>query len=156
MTMPVVSLPELPLNLMPSGTIISLRQQAEQFFTTSGTLYTQLFEWSPDGRQIVALSGVFSGLFYIGKMSGNDQELLERMGFVGTENISRAVLLGPYATPIKNTYIVDIQKKKWYVVWSNEETQESVQVYQKALLVDRLATEEMYQRYAVAEAKFVG
>lgn len=154
--MPIASLPELPSSLMTPGTITAMRKQAEQFFTTSGTLYTQLFEWSPDGRQIVVLSGIFSGLFYIGKMSGNDQELLERMGFVGTENISRAILLGSYAIPIKNTYIVDIQRKRWYVVWSNDETQESVQVYQKALLVDRLATEEMYQRYASVETQFTG
>lgn len=151
-----VSLQELPSSLMPTGTINQLRQQASQFMTTSGTLYLQTFEWSTDGRQIVTLSGVYDGLFYVGKMSGSDQELLERMGFIGTENISRAVILGPYTIPIKNTYVVKTQGKFWYVVWSNDETQESVQVYQKALIIDRLITEEMYQRYGSVEGQFTG
>lgn len=142
-----MSVPELPTSLMPNGAIDALRVQAQAFFTTSGTLSRQLFEWSDDGRQIVTLSGVYSGLFYVGKMSGSDQELLERMGFVGTENVSRALILGPYDIPIRNTYVFTSQGKSWYVVWSNEETQESVQVYQKAFIVDRLVTEEMYQRY---------
>jgi hypothetical protein len=85
-------------------------------------------------------------------MTGDDLEFLEQLGFArvgltGTENVSKAVVLAPATNEIKNTHIINIQGKDWFVVWSNADTQDSVQVYQKALCLDRLVVEERYQKH---------
>jgi hypothetical protein len=143
---------ELPVNLLPSGVLNKMRAVAEQFFTTSGTVYSVSFTHAPDGRQIPASSVVFSSNMYIGKMTGDDLEFLEQMGFsrvgvTGTENMSKVTILAPFANEIKNTHVIHIQGKAWYVIWSSAETQDSVQVYQKALCIDRLMVEEGYQMH---------
>lgn len=142
----------LPTTLLPDGALDRIRSEANQFFTTSGTVYTLSFTHLPDGRQVATSGVVFSANMYIGKMTGDDLEFLEQLGFArvgltGTENVSKAVVLAPVTNEIKNTHIIHIQGKDWFVVWSNADTQDSVQIYQKALCIDRLVVEERYQKH---------
>jgi hypothetical protein len=62
----------LPLNILPAGALTKMRETAEQFFTTSGTVYNVTFTHEPDGRQIPVRGVVFSANMYIGKMQGDD------------------------------------------------------------------------------------
>ncbi len=129
-----------------------MRLEANQFMTTSGTVYSITFTHLPDGRQVPTSGVVFSTNMYIGKMTGDDLEFLEQLGFArvgvtGTENVSKATILAPFDNEIRNTHVIHIQNKDWYVIWSSADTQDEVQLYQKALVIDRLIAEEGYQKH---------
>lgn len=142
----------LPTDILPSGTLTNMRATANKFMTTSGTVYQITITHTQDGRQVPSSGVVFSANMYIGKMSGDDLEFLEQLGFsriglTGTENVSKATILAPFDNEINNTHVINIQDKDWYVVWCNAQTQDSVQIYQKALVIDRLVVEETYQKH---------
>jgi hypothetical protein len=65
-----MSVPELPTSLMPNGAIDALRVQAQAFFTTSGTLSRQLFEWSDDGRRLYLSQESIPAISTLGKCQG--------------------------------------------------------------------------------------
>lgn len=137
---------------LSSDQLTRMRQEANQFFTTSGTVYALTITHANDGRQLVSSGVVFSTDMYIGKMTGDDLEFLEQLGFsrvglTGTENVSKAVILSPFENPIRNTDVVHISGKDWFVIWSSADTQDTVQLYQKALVIDRLFVEEKYQKH---------
>jgi hypothetical protein len=70
-----------------------------------------------------------------------------RVGTTGTENVLKATILAPFANEILNDHVIHIAGKTWYVIWSNAQTQDSVQIYQKALCIDRYMTEEGWQKH---------
>ena len=129
----------LPNHLLPNGALTAMRATANQFMTTPVTLSTQTITYSDYGEQTVSGTLIWNGLGYVGKLSGKDEELLKTAMYTtardGIENTFPAIVLLPFSTPINETLIVNTQGHNWRVVWTNTDTQDSVQVYEKAIIV---------------------
>ena len=123
----------LPSNLLPNGMLESIRTTANQFMTEIVNVVSIVVSASETGQQIVTSGLLFTSSGYIGRISGRDQELLERLGYDGTATETFITILLPHGNEIAIDNRIHAQNKEWRVIWSNADTQDSVQVYEKAI-----------------------
>lgn len=109
--------------------------------TTYVELYEESLSYDIYGAQTVSGTLLWSGLGYVGKLSGSDEEIYTTMSQyrtsrVGIENIIPALVLLPFGTDVNESRTVKTQDTNWRIVWTNQDTQDSVQIYTK-LIVER-------------------
>lgn len=129
----------LPITLLPSGVLQSMRQTAEQFMTTPVVVYNPSISYSIYGEPLVSSGVVWSGNGYIGKLSAYDRDLILKSDFYirrfdGEELKYFATLLLPFSASLEDFYTVSTGSDVWEIQWTNESTSDAVQVYTKAIM----------------------
>lgn len=123
----------LPSALLPSGELERIRATANQFMTEEIRVCSISLGYNETGQQIVTSGLLYTASGYVGRISGKDQELLERLGLTGTATETFVTILIPFGNTISITNIIHAQNKEFRVIWSNSDTQDSVQIYEKAI-----------------------
>ena len=128
----------LPITLMPSGVIVSMRVTASSFMTTPAVLYEVTTSYSIYGEPVLASGVLWSGLIYIGKVSARDLDLLRRSDFYVSRNDGREIkylstILLPFKVEIEDYNVLKVDNVDWEVIWDSNETSDAVQVYTKVI-----------------------
>lgn len=137
----------LPSYLLPSGALSSMRTIAVDFMTTQMSIYEISLSYDMYGRQ-TATSGLRSTVSgYLGAIRGSDRELLNQtmQAYTRRDGVkvkTDALVLLPFETYIENDDVIRANGRDWHVVWNNNNTQDSVQVYTKAIVVDLVTQDE--------------
>jgi len=126
----------LPTSLLPANALSFMRDIANQFMQEPITLYSGAIAYDMYGQQTVTSGVTWSGLGYVGKLSGKDREMLNQLnqywgGRDGMEYKYLSTILLPFETPIEENYIARIQDKDYQIVWHTNDTMNGVQVYTK-------------------------
>ena len=110
-----------------------MRSQANALMSTSVSVYSVSVNYTAYGQQVPTSGLLYTTTGYVGAIRGNDQELLTQLGYDGTVKESFVTVLIPFEYDIDNTNIIRTQNNDYRVVWHNGATQDSVQIYTKAL-----------------------
>lgn len=121
------------MTLPNSSTLALMRSQANALMSTAVQIYDVTATYNPYGQQIVSSGLAYSGSGYVGAIKGSDEELLNRMGYTGMATQVFVTVLIPFGTDIAIDQIVRANDTEYRVVWSNANTQDSVQIYSKAI-----------------------
>lgn len=137
----------LPVSVLPSGMLNTMRQEAQSLFTTPLSFYTVSLAYDGYGRQVTASSLYITVTGYIGKLSAKDNELVtnNNLGNVvrqGVKTSSFATVLLPFATNVPQTTVLRYNNVNYRVVWTNEHTQDSVQIYDKLIVARDVIEDE--------------
>lgn len=135
----------LPTSLLPSGALDTMRMQANMFFTTPVSVYETSIQYDRYGQEIITSGFRFSTSGYTGKISGRDRELLEALKLLGSETETNILVLIPIDNPLRITDTIVVYGTNYRVIWHNDHTQDSVQLYQKAICARKILLPE--QRY---------
>ena len=128
----------LPYTVLPSGELARIRNQANMFMTEDVNVCSISLAYSDTGREIVTSGLLFTASGYVGRISGKDQELLRELGLTGMLTDTFVTVLLPFGNQIAVDNVIHTQGKEFQVIWSNADTQDSVQIYEKAIV--RLGT----------------
>lgn len=117
-----------------------MRATARDFMTETLFLYNVNIAYDEFGRQVTTSGLLATVSGYFGGLSGSDQELLSNsiLGITQRNGVrvkTSALALMPFETTITNQNIIRKAGEDWHVVWNNNDTQDSVQVYTKAIVV---------------------
>lgn len=123
----------LPISMLPIGQLQSMRNQANGVMTEQVRVCSIDVAYNDYGQQVVTSGLLFTSSGYVGKISGRDRELLERLNYTGTETETMVTILLPFANEVHIDEVIHAQNKEWRVIWSNADTQDSVQIYEKAI-----------------------
>jgi hypothetical protein len=126
----------LPTALLPSGMFTKILSEANLFFTEPVDVYSVVLSYNAYGTQVPVSGLRFSTSGYIGKISGKDKELLEfvtRKSLTGTETETYATVLLPVGNSVFTDNVIRSQNAEYRVIWTNTDTGNGVQVYEKAL-----------------------
>lgn len=132
----------LPISLLPAGQLTLMRNQANGFMTETINVCSLTYDHDGNGQQVVSSGLLFTVSGYIGKISGKDQEMLENLQLVGTSTETFVTILLPFGNQIDTSNVIHAQNLEWRVIWSNKDTQDSVQIYEKAICARYRITEE--------------
>jgi hypothetical protein len=121
------------MTLPNSSTLALMRSQANALMSTAVSIYDVIATYDAYGQQIVSSGLAYNGSGYVGAIKGSDEELLNRMGYTGMATQVFVTVLIPFGTDIAIDQIVRANNTDYRVVWSNANTQDSVQIYSKAI-----------------------
>lgn len=121
---------------LPSTILEYMRAQANAFMTEPVEVYSITVNLNGDGQQIYSSGLKYTTSGYVGGISGRDKELLERLKLLGVETEHRVLVLLPIGQPIDKDDVVRTATRELRVIWSNKDTQDTVQLYQKAVCAD--------------------
>lgn len=138
---------ELPTSLLPNGALSSMRNTAAQFMTQPIEIYTTTLSYDAYGQQVVTSGLLYTTVGYFGSVKGSDKELLSQsaLGITRRDGVkikTDALVLLPIDISIENDTIIRANGKDWHVVWSSSDTQGSVKVYTKAIVVQYAIQDE--------------
>lgn len=119
---------------LPNSTVLALmRSQANALFSTTVAIYDVTVQYNAYGQQVLSSGLAYSGSGYVGAIKGNDEELLTRMGYAGLATQMFITVLIPFGYDIEIDQTIRANNTDYRVVWSNANTQDSVQIYSKAI-----------------------
>ena len=132
----------LPITLMPSGTLSSMRVTASSFMTTPAVLYNIVTSYSMYGEPYEASGVLWSGLAYIGDVSARDLDLIRRSDFYVSRDDGRevkylATVLVPFSVDVNTYDRFRINNTDWEIIWHNNSTSDAVQLYTKTIVRDK-------------------
>lgn len=138
---------DLPTYLLPAGALASMRSTAQDFMTHPVSIYSVALSYDGYGQQQVTSGLLVSTSAYFGAVKGSDKELLSQtmQSYTRRDGVrvkTDALVLLPYDTTIENDNIIRANNKDWHVVWNSSDTQESVKVYVKAIVVQFAVQDE--------------
>lgn len=119
-----------------------MRSTANAFMTTPLTLYSGTLAYNEYGEQTIISGVVWSGLGYFGGLTGADREVLGALERQGVDITYNALVLLPFETPVMYNHIIRNGTYDWRVVWESADTQDSVQVYTKCIVVQDIRQDE--------------
>ena len=137
----------LPEYLLPAGALTAMRQTANDFMTQEMAIYAISLAYDKYGQQVVTSGLLATVTGYFGAVKGRDKELLSQtlQAYTRRDGVrvsTDALVLLPFETTIENDQIVRVNDKDYHVVWNNTDTQDSVQLYTKAIVVHFMVQDE--------------
>jgi hypothetical protein len=122
------------MNLLPNTTVLALmRSQSNALMSTPVEVYNVTITYNTYGQQVVSSGLVFAVSGYVGAVRGKDEEYLVSKGYTGIGTEQHVTVLVPFGNTITINQIVRTNNKDFRVVWTNDYTQDSIQLYTKAL-----------------------
>jgi len=119
---------------LPNSTVLALmRSQANALMSTAVSIYDVTVQYDAYGQQVLSSGLAYSGSGYVGAIKGSDEELLNRMGYTGLATQMFVTVLIPFGYDIEIDQTIRANNTDYRVVWSNANTQDSVQIYSKAI-----------------------
>lgn len=120
--------------MLPNTTVLALmRSQANALMSTPVEVYDITITYNAYGQQVVSSGLVFAVSGYVGAVKGKDEEYLITKGYAGIGTEQTVTVLVPVEYDINIEQIVRTNNKDFRVVWTNTYTQDSIQLYTKAL-----------------------
>ena len=116
-----------------------MRSIANGFMTEPVQLITTTIAYDIYGQQSLTTIVTWSGLGYVGRVSGRDRELLNQLnqhwgGRDGIEYNYTATILLPFEVLIEPDTLIHTNGYDYDVIWCNNETQNTVQLYTKLIV----------------------
>lgn len=135
------------LPFLSSGILNQMRSTANDFMQDTVQVLSTSITYNDYGDQTVDTTVSFSGLGYVGSLTGSDRDLFtslqqyrgERVGNVTSYG---ALVLLPFGTEISDTDLILANGYEWGVVWHNNDTMDAVQLYTKAIIMREVKTDE--------------
>lgn len=122
------------MNLLPNTTVLTLmRSQANALMSTPVEVYDVTISYNAYGQQIVSSGLVFAVSGYVGAVKGKDEEYLVSKGYAGIGTEQTVTVLVPVEHDVSIDQVIRTNNKDFRVVWTNTYTQDSIQLYTKAL-----------------------
>jgi hypothetical protein len=124
--------------MLPLSNISALRTTATGFMTEPVSIIEITNYYDMYGQQTTSGMITWSGLGYVGNVSGKDRELLFGSGLTtardGNEFLYTSLVLLPFETPIEETNLIRFNSQDWDIIWHNNDTQDTVQLYTKIIV----------------------
>ena len=110
-----------------------MRSQANALMSTSVSVYSVSVNYTAYGQQVPTSGLLYTTTGYVGAVRGNDLQLLTQLGFDGVVKETMITVLVPFEHTINTDNIVRTNNTDFRVIWSSNFTQDSVQLYTKAI-----------------------
>jgi hypothetical protein len=125
--------------MLPLSNISALRTTANGFMTEPISIIEITNYYDIYGQQTTSGMITWSGLGYVGNVSGKDREMLNQLnqywgGRDGNATTYTSLVLLPFETPIQVTNVIRFSGQDWDIIWHNNDTQDTVQLYTKIIV----------------------